>query len=533
MKEKIKPYLAAIVLAGRRRRKTASTYLATEFHADENGIQLSGWLFYTRKLPGKEFRLDKFRDGRVRELFYAELPPRNLVEKVANKLCAILLNFRFRRFSLSMPINWAELPSSQYSFYATGNRLRYPSPIREQVFHPSSDRTVLIGCDRIFQQSLRAEVLSFGGAVFDKLSSEAQSATDDTARTKCLIGEYTISARDNGYALFNSITSGVLGNTEIDAQYVIERNNPDGIPIGRGIVEFGTEEHMRACLSTNVVAHAWDKRNVLPLIVDHIARHRFARIKSLFLQHGVLALKSGIEGNYHKDKDATDAFIVSSSREKLVVQERFGYAPEDIFITGLARHDELYEKARLSPVEPEGVLIFPTWRPYLVGSELAHVAASDWGQTMISLLHGLKRESIPSTLILHQIAAHTAPLFEGLVDEIRTVNEFQDTLIARKILITDYSSVALEATLIGRQTAFFTSKEISRQVRKAYISYPNELPGPAFVDAQHLALAIKSDEIDSPRNADLFFELRDGNACHRIVQVIRALHANAKPAARR
>src|SRR5690606_25218205 len=96
------------------------------------------------------------------------------------------------------------LPPSLYNFYASDARLRFLRRPKEVVFHPSDNTTVLLGPDLVFPKSFRAEVVAVGPKDIERLSAQVRQSSLPRP-IKCLVGEYTISARDNGYALFTEL----------------------------------------------------------------------------------------------------------------------------------------------------------------------------------------------------------------------------------------------------------------------------------------------------------------------------------------
>ncbi|RZK78311.1 MAG: hypothetical protein EOO92_11340, partial [Pedobacter sp.] len=97
-------------------------------------------------------------------------------------------------------------------------------------------------------------------------------------------------------------------------------------------------------------------------------------------------------------------------------------------------------------------------------------------QEDLQLLDALKRRGVPVTLMLHPNAAHASPMFAGFVDKVEPATNFQDVLVASRALVTDFSSVAFEAVLLGKHVAFFATPEIEASTRKSYVQYPDEFP---------------------------------------------------------
>lgn len=108
------------------------------------------------------------------------------------------------------------------------------------------------------------------------------------------------------------------------------------------------------------------------------------------------------------------------------------------------------------------------------------------------------------------------------VSEHREVNEL---LLLTNVLITDYSSVVFEYSLLRRKTIFF-APDLSEYMmtRNFYVDYLSFIPGPRVSDTQHLIEEIKNaNTIDYQRlNAFLeyYFNDIDGHASQRFVDML-------------
>src|SRR5690606_13388280 len=103
---------------------------------------------------------------------------------------------------------------------------------------------------------------------------------------------------------------------------------------------------------------------------------------------------------------------------------------------------------------------------------------------------------------------------EGFVYEPREVFTIQELMLVSDLLITDYSSVVFEFSLLNKPICFF-SKDLLEyiQERDFYYEFKNFIPGPYFSDANELGEWIKSGSynmkvIEQFRNR--FFDFQDG-----------------------
>ncbi len=123
----------------------------------------------------------------------------------------------------------------------------------------------------------------------------------------------------------------------------------------------------------------------------HAYRTRSAQIfnryikkkKSVFLQHGVTALKR-VDSIYGKgNRSACDLFIVTNTMEEKIILDNFGYEPAEIANTGFARWDVLKDCSQ----ENHNILIMPTWRK--TGSiqfQMKHLKTVPTSETICSFL---------------------------------------------------------------------------------------------------------------------------------------------------
>ncbi|MEH7574423.1 CDP-glycerol glycerophosphotransferase family protein, partial [Cytobacillus firmus] len=89
------------------------------------------------------------------------------------------------------------------------------------------------------------------------------------------------------------------------------------------------------------------------------------------------------------------------------------------------------------------------------------------------------------------------------------------------ILVTDYSSIIFDYSLLCRPMVFFAADlEEYRQERDFYYEYESFIPGPLVKDTNSLANIIKQGDFDLKPVSDFreyFFDHLDGKASERIV----------------
>ncbi|MCG1009941.1 CDP-glycerol glycerophosphotransferase family protein [Salinicoccus sp. ID82-1] len=281
-----------------------------------------------------------------------------------------------------------------------------------------------------------------------------------------LLGERYDTAQDNGYAMFRWLKA----HTDIEAYYVIEDTSEDYQKIREesNILRFGSKMHFDVAFRAGVLLGTHDLENLLPY---KAARGFFGYEDTvkIFLQHGVLGRKP-VE--YHrKYYDLPfDLFIVSSEAEKRdVVMNRMGYSDEEVAVTGLARFDLLpYDNA------PKDILLMPTWRDWINTDEM--FLDSEYYARYNSLIHNARLNRL---LEDNDVRLNFYPHYRAqgyfndehmdLGPNIRFIRlgqqTVQDLLIQHALLITDFSSVSFDFTLMQKPVAYyhFDAKRFFRQ----------------------------------------------------------------------
>lgn len=360
------------------------------------------------------------------------------------------------------------------------------------------------------------------------IKNDIQLPTDSDVKDEniWLLGERTNTAQDNGIVLFHWLQK----NTGIEAYYVIEEDSPDyeAIKHNPNVLAFGSDKHFEIAFKAKVLLCTHDFENILPYKPAK-GFFGYEHTVKIFLQHGVLGRKN-VE--YHKKNYDMpfDLFIVSSDPEKhVIVMDEMGYDDAEVVVTGLSRFDNLVQRN-----QPKNILLMPTWRDWINTDEQFlkseyFLAYSNLIQNR-KLLGLLDEYNVNLNFYPHYRAQN---YFQNEVDQLHEKIKFiplgsqtvQQLLIDHALLITDYSSVSFDFTLLGKPVVYyhfdvdrFFRKGILRPVEETFIggigTHEEELV--TFIEER-----IKSDFANYDYDISGIIKHTDQQNCSRIFSEIK------------
>ncbi|MBS7813774.1 CDP-glycerol glycerophosphotransferase family protein [Roseococcus pinisoli] len=496
--------------------------------ADDQKLSIQGALISNIPIEAFKFVIRKFRDEAHS---WEASSTANLAHRVWGVHVDCYRAYRSEmayKFDISIDLSWKNLPNSIYSLMIHVDDLvsglfKYNSAFsKKNNLFDVGGSTVYIYVDSN-AKNLRFDKYSFGSEKWAGLIDIA--ASNIQAEAVCLIGEYTNSARDNGLHLFQHLRE----RERIKTLYVIEKDSDIS---GEGVLDFGSYEHIRQALEAKVVAFTHHPHYVLPRLAEALRRHRPA--KTLFLQHGVTALKNSMDA-YHVNRGRFDLFNVCSQNEKRFIASACGYDYDAITVSGFPRLDKLYRESRAHNGQSDNILIFPTWRRSLDKKSASEFALTGFFKSWVALCDTARRETkiLNGKLIFvsHPIISKHKDMFRAHVDDIVSVDDIQSLLTQCAFLVTDYSSIAFDAVFAGRPVYFYTfDAEEFRFKQDAFIDVDNDLPG----FRSNLPDAIVDDIKRNWKNRgrihskysgkiELFFDHVDDRNCLRIEKAIESL----------
>lgn len=341
-----------------------------------------------------------------------------------------------------------------------------------------------------------------------------------------LIGERRNTAQENGIALFKYL----INHTDEEAYYVIEEDSKDYENIKHlpNILEFGSKEHFEVALKAGVLLCTHDFENILPYKPAK-GFYDYEQTFKVFLQHGVLGRKPA---EYHKFyyEDSFNIFIVSSEPEKTnIVMDIMGYETDEVAVTGLARFDDLPFNN-----ETKDILLMPTWRDWINNDE-AFLNSEYYFKYQSLLTNERLNELLEKNNIRLNFYPHyrAQDFFNAEIlktgKNIRFIElgeeKVQDLLINHSLLITDYSSVSFDFTLMDKPVLYYHFDEY-KFFRKGILRPIEETFLGDIADSEEQLIdfiqeSIQNNFQNTVKDVEGILKYRDHNNSKRIHQVVK------------
>ena len=341
-------------------------------------------------------------------------------------------------------------------------------------------------------------------------------------------------AQDNGFYFFEYCMS-LPADERKHIYYVIDKSQHDYENVRKyedNVVDFMSLKHLlyslaaRIYIGSDSVAHLYLWRPK-----PSIVRHLMSKHDSLFLQHGVTAMKRVDHLYGAAGSSPATYFLATSKKEQQIVVDNFGYEEDKAPILGFARWDKLEDRS--SKTRP-AILLMPTWRPWLEEQDDEVFVASEYYRTYASLIQNEALAEVldeyDATLLffIHPKLRDHLSSFSSSSGRIQLVpqgsKQLNTLMMECNMLITDYSSVCWDMLFMDKPVAYYQfDQELYEQVVGSYVDLNADLPGKVCFDEQTLVETIRdcascgfalSD--DYKRKASQWLEFRDKSNCKRI-----------------
>jgi len=311
-------------------------------------------------------------------------------------------------------------------------------------------------------------------------------------------------ARDNGYWLFCYVRK---EHPEVEAVFAIDRNSPDFNKVNSigTTVQFGSFWHWVLYLSARNVISSQKASGPNASVCYVLERFHLFRGNKVFLQHGII--KDKISFLFYKYTNIR-LFTCSTQRELDYVRNYYGYPSEYVQLLGLCRFDELLRPETCNNT----IVIMPTWRKWLShpteGIQLKELQTNFLKSTYYKCWNDLLNNSEFHKILedyewtvvfyLHREAQKYSEYFRSPSDRISIATfpemDVQKLLKQSKLLITDYSSVAMDFALLNKALFYyqFDYEEFrKRHLEEGYFDYEKDGFGSIYQNEQSLLISIR------------------------------------------
>lgn len=377
------------------------------------------------------------------------------------------------------------------------------------------------------------------------LTSQAYLNAQPTKQSEkpiVLLFEYPHKAQDNALAFFNYL---MKKDQRFDVYYVIEKDAPDLTnlaPYPERVITYRSPEHVDLFFKASYFISSHTPSYGMPFFTNRTLAKR-NQAHTIFLQHGITALKD-VESYCGKksNPDLIDTFIVSSQREKELVQSELFYPESAIKITGMARFDSLLKQTSFWHTYPKRkrLLIMPSWRRGQENLSDEAFKKTAYYQGFMALLSNehlqtaIHQSNLTVSLYLHNNFQKYRHLFQTPgITILKTENENVQALMkSHGMMVTDFSSVGLDFALQKRPVFYYQFEEeiAEKRLDPDQIAF---LPGPIYSDANDLVFEILKKTRWNNLSKDYRLLLKrnlythmDTRACARTYQVLSEIESN-------
>ncbi len=277
-----------------------------------------------------------------------------------------------------------------------------------------------------------------------------------TKKELWIIGERPDTAQENGYHFFKYCREQY---PDMEVYYAILPGSKDEENIRHfgNVLYIGSEDHVEKCIDATAFFSSHDIDYLLPFKGSEIEGYK--SVLQVFLQHGVLGRKK-VEYYKNQYKNPFNMVCASSTNEKELLINEFGYNEKEVKVTGLPRYDELHSKVELK----NNILLIPTWREWLTSQSTFN--ESEYLMRYESLMNNpdlhelLTKHDLELTFYPHyrmQQYFRSADLTTHPKVKIVSFGDarVQDLIKTSKLMITDYSSVSYDFNYMNKPVIFY------------------------------------------------------------------------------
>lgn len=240
------------------------------------------------------------------------------------------------------------------------------------------------------------------------------------------------------------------------------------------------------------------------------------------------SLLPSVDSDFHKKYSMV---AVTSEYVREIYAKAFGLDVSKVQALGSPRTDKLFDQGYLHRMKKnaidrypllknkEVILYAPTFRDHKGSDKTRFVPRLNFRKISTILRDNQILVICPHPVMKNDILSEK---YNNII-EIRDITTIE-LMPVSDLLITDYSSVIFEYSLLNKPMAFYCY-DLEIYNRDFYIKYPDDLPGPVFKEEKDLLdyITEKSHNIDSKRYEKFikkYMSACDGHSCERIMKII-------------
>ena len=363
-----------------------------------------------------------------------------------------------------------------------------------------------------------------------------------------LLSDRAIKADDNGLAMFEFIQA---KKEDINSYFVIDKHTEGYRKIKKigKVVANGSYKHKLLLLLSDYILSSHGEVEIYNPFVGHSEPYRnmLSEKRFVFLQHGIT--KDDISSWLNKYNKNIYGFVTAAIPEyKSIVDGKYYYDPNNIWLTGFPRFDRLHDNGG------KEITIMPTWRRYLASSMIRETGQwilkpnfeSSKFYIFYNLLINDERLINKARELGYRINYFPHPNLQDHVDRFKKnknvvflgrETSYRDVYANSSLIITDYSSAVFDFAYLHKPVVYtqFDKEEFfsgEHVYTKGYFDYEENGFGEVEYDLDNtVSRIIEYMENDCmlkekyKERIDDFFAYNDRNNCKRVFEKIMELES--------
>ncbi len=226
--------------------------------------------------------------------------------------------------------------------------------------------------------------------------------------------------------------------------------------------------------------------------------------------------------------------VAGSDEMKTIFQKAFGVREENFMLTGIPRTDIFFNTEEIEGIKDKLLKKYPSFRQKKIILYAPTFRDDNLDDYEIRINFDLMKDKLGEEYLLllklHPAIKNKVAITENQADFVVDVSGYSNTndlLFITDYLITDYSSIPFEFSLLEKPMIFFPY-DLSKYVKKrgTWGDYEEIMPGPVVYSTNDIIHAIKSNNFNYAEIREFkekWNKYSDGNASKRIADIISSI----------